>query len=180
MKSSPTIDTTDIQVKPHEQDQNLAKFDFNEVNPDIASASKLRDAFTILHNLIKTTRDFLIKDRFFVDDFEIQLLGGQKLKRTAISTLVTGGVYSVLRSDYYIGVTNLSYALTIGLPRPKDVGIGKTFMIKDESAGAATTTITVCSYEPVTIEGTLTTTITTNYGLKTFITDGSNWFVGPS
>lgn len=141
-----------------------------------APKSKLESVFQLLESIIRTDRDFSVKDFFIVDDVEASFLKGQRFKRTAFSTLASGSLYSAIRSDYLIAVTHLSYAPGIGLPRPKDVGVGKVYIVKDEAGGAATTTITVRSAGEETIDGAATSTLTTNYASKEFYTDGANWF----
>lgn len=126
--------------------------------------------------LLKTPKNFSVKDSFFVDTNDVHFKRGQVINRKTVSTLVTGSTYSVSTSDYLIGITSLSYAPSIGLPRPNLVDIGKYYRIKDEVGGAATTTITIASDGEKTIDGASNVTITTNYGSKSFYTDGSNWF----
>lgn len=128
-------------------------------------------------NLTRTDKDFIVKDYFAVTNTEVSMRKGQKFNRTGISTLVTGAVYSLAATEYLIGITNLSYAPTIGLPRPSLVGAGKCFIIKDEAGGATTTTITIRSVGEETIDGASTSTLTTNYESKSFYSDGANWFV---
>lgn len=100
------------------------------------------------------------------------MLRGQKIARIG-----TGTTYSTAATDFLIGVTSLVNAPTIGLPRPKFVGPGKTYVIKDEVGGAATTTITVVSQGEETIDGASSFAISTNYEAITFYSDGANWFI---
>jgi hypothetical protein len=140
--------------------------------------SALEKAFELLQNIVKTNRDFFVKDAFIVDDLEIQMRRGYRFKRTEFSTLVLGSVYSVTRMDYCIGITNLSYAATVGLPSPKEAGAGKTYLIKDEVGDAATTTITIRSFGDATIDGATSTTIATGFGARMVYTDGNQWYIG--
>lgn len=117
-------------------------------------------------------RDLLIKDVFSVTDTEISLKKGQRIGRVA----VRGAVTTVSTSSYLIGVTALAVATSIGLPRPSQVGVGKTYIIKDEAGGATTTNITIRSEGEKLIDGASSTTLSTNYQVKRFYTDGSNWF----
>ena len=142
--------------------------------------SKLEGVFQLLNNVIRTTRDFLVKDVFSVDDLEVKILGGLRFNRRTFSTLASGSVYSVTRMDYCIGITNLSYAPSIGLPSPSAAGAGKTYLIKDEAGGGATTTITIRSTGDATIDGASSVTIAANYGAKMLYTDGNQWYVGLS
>lgn len=182
MNSSPTI-------KQHDQlgssdplaGSSIQLHDQPGLGNQVASdtpMSKLERVFQLLDNVVKTSYDFYIKDVFVVDDFEVQNKRGFRFKRTDFSTLALGAVYSVTRSDYCIGITSLSYAPTVGLPKPSDAGAGKTYLVKDEAGGAATTTITVRSAAEATIDGAATVTIVANYGSKMFYTDGKNWYVG--
>lgn len=139
----------------------------NQSNQDFVSSG----------NVARTDKTLNVKDRFVANDIETITKMGQKFKRTAFSTLVSGSVYSVAATDYLIGITSLSYAPTVGLPRPQLVAEGKTFIIKDEVGGAGTTTITVRSAGEETIDGASTTTLTNNYEALEFYTDGANWFI---
>lgn len=123
-------------------------------------------------NLLRTDKDLSIKERFKVNNTEVAIILGQRLKRTA----VRGAVNTLAMSDYLVGVTALAEAPSIGLPDPRLAVDGKTFVVKDEVGGAATTTITIRSENELTIDGASSATITTNYGSKAFYTDGTNWF----
>lgn len=123
-------------------------------------------------NIVRTDKNLSVKEFFIADDNNVELRRGQIVSRTAAS-----GSYSTATSDYIIGITSLATAPTIGLPRPRNVGVGKVYIVKDEIGGAASTTITVRSGGEETIDGATTSTLTTNYQSKSFYTDGSNWFV---
>ena len=127
-------------------------------------------------NLLATAKDIVVKNKISLTDKEFNNQVGFKFFRRGFSTLVSGSVYSVIATDFLIGVTHLSYAPTIGLPRPKIVGAGKHYIVKDEAGGALTTTITVQSAGEETIDGAATSTIIINYDSKEFYTDGANWF----
>ena len=133
-------------------------------------------SFVVSANIIRSDKTFNIKDRFIVNDKEVINRIGQVFNRTTFSTLVSGSVYSASAVDYLIGITSLSYAPTIGLPRPSLIGPGKTYIIKDEVGGALTTNITIRSVGEETINGAATNTIITNYGAVTLYSDGANWF----
>ena len=123
-------------------------------------------------NVLKTAKDVYIKNVFSATDVEVAQTMGQRIGRTA----VRGAVTTVSTSDYLIGVTALAVATSIGLPRPSKVGIGKTYIIKDEVGGANTTNITIRSEGEKTIDGSSSTTLNTAYQSKQFYSDGSNWF----
>ena len=137
---------------------------------------QIADAWANTPSELSTLKNVLIRRSFFANDLEIHQKKGQKFNRTAFSTVLSGSVYSSAITDFLIGVTNLSYAASIGLPRPRDVGPGKTFIVKDEVGGASTTTITVRSAAEENIDGASTSTITTNYASKSYYSDGANWF----
>lgn len=126
-------------------------------------------------NVYRLDKTLNIKDFYSLNDQEFRNSKGQKVNRIGYSTL-SGSVYSAAVQDYIIGITNLSYAASIGLPRPKDVGNGKVYIVKDEAGGATTTTITVRSAGEENIDGASTSTITTNYASKSYYSDGANWF----
>lgn len=122
--------------------------------------------------VIKTAKDLSIKNLFNVTNRETYQNHGQKFKRIGVSNVT----YTAAANDFLIGVTSLVSASTIGLPDPRSVGMGKHYIIKDEVGGAGTTTITIHSEGEKTIDGTATSTLTTNYEAKQFYTDGANWF----
>lgn len=120
---------------------------------------------------LRLPKNLLVHSSFFVSKTEAQLRGGQVVSRTAVRTN-----YSTATRDYILGVTSLVTAPTIELPRPRVVGIGKTYIVKDEVGGAATTTITIRSGGEENIDGATTSTLTTNYQSRRYYTDGANWF----
>lgn len=122
--------------------------------------------------MVGTDKDLLIKDLFTVTESETSIWQGQRFKRTE----VRGAVTTVSTSDYLIAVTALAVATSIGLPDPRLVGAGKTFKVKDEVGGAATTTVTIRSENERTIDGASTSTLTTNYQVRSFYSNGDNWF----
>lgn len=68
------------------------------------------------------------------------LNGGHKIKRTATATS-----YTVLASDYYVGVTDTSAARTITLPDLTTTDAGFETTIADESNGALTNNISIAA-----------------------------------
>lgn len=128
-------------------------------------------------NVVRTDKTLVVKDFFVVDDVNAKMLRGQMINRKVFSaSSVNNSVYTMAAIDFLLGVTSLAEAPSIGLPLPSLVGIGKTYIIKDEVGGAATTTITIQSDGEKTIDGAASTTLTTNYQAKKFYSDGSNWF----
>lgn len=137
----------------------------------------LQQDFASSPTKITTQKNFGVRDSVLVDENEIKMLKGQKINRRAFSTVLSGSLYSVLTTDFLLGITNLSYAPSIGLPSPLLAGLGKTYIIKDEAGGAATTTITIRSFGDANIDGSSSATLTTNYQSKSFYSDGTQWFV---
>jgi hypothetical protein len=117
------------------------------------------------------------------------LVVGEKLgigTATPASTLHVGGSQSVQRTaivadyaatdgDYYIGVVDTSQPRTVWLPAAAGRA-GRVYIIKDESAGAATHPIIVKAKAGETIDGAREMTIRTNYGIVRVISSGQNWF----
>lgn len=120
---------------------------------------------------LQTQKNFSVADSLFVNRSETHLRSGQRVNRRAQS-----GSYSTTTTDYLIGITSLATAPTIELPRPRLVGIGKVYIVKDEAGGAASTTITVRSGGEENLDGATTSTLTTNYQSRRYYSDGANWF----
>jgi len=87
----------------------------------------------------------------------------------------TASNYTVLTSDFYVGVTSTAAARTITLPLASSAEDGKIYIIKDESGGASTNNITINGNGAETIDGG-SVTISTDYGSIKVICDGANWF----
>ena len=68
-----------------------------------------------------------------------------------------------------------SGSFTITLPNPSTAGSGAEILVKKTLTGFSTVTI---SASAGTIDGSTTTTLTTQYSSYTFISDGStNWWI---
>lgn len=116
-------------------------------------------------------KNLRVKEVFATSDSDVHMRRGLMVARKAMT-----GTYTVSVSDFLIGITSLAVSADVGLPRPRDVGIGKLYIVKDEVGGAASTTITVRSVGEENLDGASTSTLTTNYQAKSFYTDGANWF----
>ena len=132
--------------------------------------------FTSTPNVLRFDKTLNVKDKIILNDREFINRVGNTFNRIAFSSSTGNSVYTLSTSDYLLGVTSLADAPSVGLPRPRDVGVGKNYIIKDEVGGAGTTTITVRSVGEENIDGASTSTLTTNYQSKPFYTDGANWF----
>jgi len=97
---------------------------------------------------------------------QFNLAGSAAMKRTGTATS-----YTILVTDYYIGVTSTAAARTITLPAASACfdstnNVGMTFIVKDESNAAATNNITVTRAGSDTFTGGATSTvINTNGGV---------------
>jgi len=87
----------------------------------------------------------------------------------------TPASYQVLATDYTIGVTSTAAARTITMPN-SGIAQGQSWVIKDESGGAATNNITI-SGNGFNIDGAATFVISTNYGSVDIYWNGSAYFI---
>lgn len=133
-----------------------------------------KTGFIVTPNIIRTDHDLIVKDFFIANDIETITRIGQKVQRVSV-TGANGTIYARY-TDYILGVTSLVTATQIVLPKPLLAGIGKVYVIKDESGGAGSTTITITSAGEELIDGASSSTITSSYGSKTYYTDAANWF----
>ena len=101
------------------------------------------------------------------------LSGGLVHKRTAI----TAATYTILVSDYYLGVDSTSNPITLTLPAASAATEGQTFAVKDESGQAGSNNITLARSGGDTIDGDVSQLIESPYGSVMLYTDGANWFV---
>ncbi len=150
---------------------NHTQFNLNNYQNDLKDINKPEMDFVSSPNVVRLDKSLVVKGFFSVNDTDSIFRHGQIIARKAIS-----GNYSIATLDFVVGITSLATAPIIGLPRPKLVGNGKTYIIKDEVGGAGTTTITIRSTGEENIDGSATSTLTTNYQSKSFYSDGSNWF----
>jgi len=100
----------------------------------------------------------------------LDLAGSLGLTRRAVSADTNSA-----DTDVIIAVTSTAAARTITLRTADTVG-RRTYIIKDESGGAAANNITVATEGAQLIDGAATYVIATNYGSVTLYSNGSNWF----
>lgn len=129
--------------------------------------------FISTNNTVRTDKDLIVKDRFKVSDQNVTLNLGQLVKRIGVSG-VNGTIYAAV-NDYILGFTSLAFTPALVLPRPAQIGLGKIYVVKDEAGQAASTTITITSAGGELIDGVASNTITTNYGARSYYTEGNNW-----
>ena len=98
-----------------------------------------------------------------------------QFRKTAVSD-------TVLKTDYYIGVTNTAAARTITLPTTGITALepsrGQVFIIKDESNAASINNITITP-NGGTIDGAASKVIAVNGGSYQIFFDGTNYFTLP-
>jgi hypothetical protein len=82
--------------------------------------------------------------------------------------------YTVLATDSYIGVDNSANAVTINLPAGT---AGRKITIYDYAGTASLGTITINRASTNTINGSTSTTLTTNYQSVTLLFTGGNWTI---
>jgi hypothetical protein len=95
---------------------------------------------------------------------------GQQVNRTAVTASTTTATAS-----YYFGCDTLG-ADTITL-QTADTVAGRIIIVKDEGGNAAAQNITVDTQGGETIDGNATDTLNVNYQSRTYISDGTNWFI---
>lgn len=83
--------------------------------------------------------------------------------------------YTVLANDVIIEVTSTAALRSITLPAPSTSNIGKFYIIKDSSGGAATNNITIISASG-TVDGAASVVISQNYGAVQVFSDGTSYF----
>jgi len=82
--------------------------------------------------------------------------------------------YTVLATDSYIGVDNSANAVTVNLPAGT---AGRKVTIYDYAGTASLGTITINRASTNTINGSTSTTLTTNYQSVTLLFTGGNWTI---
>lgn len=83
--------------------------------------------------------------------------------------------YTALANDVIIEITSTATPRSITLPAPSTNNVGKFYVIKDSSGGAATNNITIVSTSG-TIDGAASVVISQNYGALQVFSDGTNYF----
>lgn len=127
-------------------------------------------------NIYRLDKTLNIKDQIILNDVQLVNKLGLTIAHKVFSSSTGNSVYSIATNEYLLGITSVADAPTVGLPKPSLAGVGKTFIVKDASGGAGTTTITIVSVGEETVDGASSKTITANYGSVHLYTDGANWF----
>lgn len=84
--------------------------------------------------------------------------------------------YTVLKDDFYVGVTDTTIARTLTLPPIESVFLDAMMIVKDESGGAGANNITIDGDGAETIDGAATKVINANYGVFRIKRGPTQWF----
>lgn len=115
------------------------------------------------------------RDNTFVVTIDKDKLTKTSYGQVAGFTTVNASTYSVLITDYFIGVTySQTGACTIDIPTAQ-VLAGRVILIFDAGGNASANNITVTTQGSETINGANTTVISNNFGFKYLISNGTNW-----
>jgi hypothetical protein len=107
-------------------------------------------------------------------DLSFNFFGGFVYTVTAIDN--TDTPYTALSTDSYISVDASTSAITVRLPNAPLKG--RVFMVKDSTGSAETNNITVTTVGGVvTIDGSTSYVINTNYNSNSFIFNGTSYEV---
>ena len=104
---------------------------------------------------------------------DVSFVGGMKVKQYLVSAN-----YSIVASDYYIGVTDVSVTKVITLPSAATVGAGKVYVIKDHSGEANQSAyVSIAGSGSEKVDGQSSFDLKAPYESVMVVSDGSNWFV---
>ena len=92
-------------------------------------------------------------------------------------TNLVSGNYTVLSTDFIIGVNTTSVAATINLPSVSSTNVGRTLFIKDETGNAFTNTISLLAASGETIDGDSTFVIESDNGSVMLYCTTTGWHV---
>jgi len=84
--------------------------------------------------------------------------------------------YTTTADDCIVGVDSTGGAVTITLGSAS-VAAGKIVVIKDAGGGASSNNITIDTEGSETIDGSASTSITSDNGVVRLYSDGTNWFI---
>ena len=103
--------------------------------------------------------------------FGVPVLQGYLIRTTRSAT-----DYVVLTTDYRVAITSTASARAVTLPNPNTLVSDQSFIISDESLGAATNNITITPAAGL-IDGHASVAINLNGGSITVTQDGTNYFI---
>lgn len=100
------------------------------------------------------------------------------LQPIAISSVVSSSPYVVGDTTEYFIPVNTSAARTIQLPNAPSAGAGRVYIVKDATGTASSFNISVTTPGgTVTIDGSTTYTMSTNFQALQFVFDGTKYYV---
>lgn len=102
----------------------------------------------------------------------LSLGGGMAINRRGVSDVN----YTAVATDYMIAYTALSATRTVTLPAASASNTNQIYIIKDQTGNAATNNIVVQGTGGQTIDGAVSKSITTAWGVLKVYTNGSAWF----
>ena len=104
---------------------------------------------------------------------DVSFVGGQKVYYQQKSAN-----YTLLASDYCIGISSLASSVTITLPSAATVGAGKVFIIKDQTGLASGSTyVRIAASGSETVDGSAYYDINAAYESAFVVSNGTNWFL---
>ena len=108
-----------------------------------------------------------------VENKSTKIKTGLTLNRTTITAN-----YSVLKSDYYVGVNTAtpSAVITASLPNANTLNNGQTFVFKDEGGAANTYNVVISASAGQTIDNQNKVILESPYSALTIYTDGASKF----
>ena len=101
----------------------------------------------------------------------LTVIGGQ-----IVNLVESATDYTILDTDYLIGITDTSAPRTVTLPTASSDNKGQIYIVKDESGAALVNNITIDVNGGGNIDGAATSLIVTNYGDKNFYSNGTQWY----
>ena len=107
-------------------------------------------------------------------DAKVATSGRLKLSRVAVAD----ADYTVLTSDYYVGLSSITVSRTFTLPAAATAGNGSILVFKDESGSVSgTVKLIIDANASETIDGATTFEMTSAYESISLMCNGSNWFI---
>lgn len=129
------------------------------------------------------TAPLVVASTTVVANLNADSVDGQHTSNFGVGGLRVGYVstaadYTLLTTDYIVGVTDLTVTRTMNLPAAATAGAGRIYEIKDETGNASPTTrINIDPNGSETIDGNPTAEIITAYGSMKIYCTGTAWFI---
>lgn len=95
----------------------------------------------------------------------------------SLVTIVNAATYDLLPEDHILSVTYTGTGAVTSLTLPTAQTLkGRMVVVKDAGGNAGTNNITIDTEGSELIDGSATKVISTNYGVVTLYSDGTDWF----